>query len=322
MKLGQSHLRQLYVNGMSNKKLTKEEFIAKARAIHGDKYNYDKVVYVTNKTPVIITCPEHGDFPMLPINHINKRCNCPECAKERMRIAKTDTLEGFISKAKEAHGDKYDYSKVIYVNRHTPVTITCQKHGDFPQNPYYHIHGGGCPKCSGKAKITNEIFIEKARAAHGDKYDYSLVEIKGNNKTKVKIKCSTCGAVFEQKINNHLNGQGCPWCKQSHLENDTMMLLEKSNIVFETQKTFPWLKSKGYMSLDFYLPKYNIAIECQGIQHYESNGFFTEKKVEYTQQNDSLKQNLCKKHNMPIYYIKYNDNIEEKLNEIIEKLKK
>ena len=59
--------------------------------------------------------------------------------------------------------------------------------------------------------MTKEQFIKKAKLVHGENYDYSLVEYK-NNKTKVKIKCNNCGKIFEQRPNNHLNGQKCPFC--------------------------------------------------------------------------------------------------------------
>ena len=75
------------------------------------------------------------------------------------------------------------------------------------------------------------------------------------------------------------------------------------------------------MSLDFYLPKYNIAIECQGIQHYEAKGMvFNEEKVNTIKQRDRLKYQLCQEHNIPIYYIKYNEKVDERLNEILEKI--
>jgi len=87
------------------------------------------------------------------------------------------TTEEFVEKAKAVHGNRYDYSSVSYVNAHTKVTIICLDHGPFPQTPHAHIHNkSGCPVCAGTKQLTTEVFIDKARTIHGDRYDYSLVE--------------------------------------------------------------------------------------------------------------------------------------------------
>jgi len=91
-----------------------------------------------------------------------------------------DKTKEFIEKSIKIHNDKYDYSKVNYINSKTKVLIVCKKHGDFEQNPYNHIYGMGCPIC-GKEKSHNtqrydtNIFIEKAKEIHNDTYDYSKV---------------------------------------------------------------------------------------------------------------------------------------------------
>ena len=95
------------------KRLTKEEFILKARQIHGWKYDYSKVEYLNNRTPVCIICPEHGEFWQTPSLHLRtngcKKCTSSENGDKR-KLKKND----FIKKAKEIHGDKYDYTKIEY----------------------------------------------------------------------------------------------------------------------------------------------------------------------------------------------------------------
>ena len=301
---------------------TREEFIMKARAVHGDKYNYDKVEYVNNHTLVTITCPIHGDFPQTPGNH--KRGNgCPYCAIE----AQTKTVKAFIADAKRIHGNKYDYSFVeIKGNNKTKVKIKCNTCGTvFEQKINNHLNGQGCPECAKRQRAkfktkTAEDVIKEFIEVHGNKYSYDKVEYKGD-KIKVTITCPIHGD-FPMTPNNHKAGQGCPSCNQSHIEEQTKLLLEKNNIRFEPQKRFSWLRNKRKMPLDFYLPEYNAAIECQGIQHYETSGnIFTKEKVEYTQQNDILKYNLCIEHGILIYYVKYNDSVEERINEILNQLK-
>jgi len=186
--------------------MTTEEFIKKAREVHGDKYDYSKVEYINNHTKVCIICPEHGEFWQTPINHLNQKQNCPKCSHRSYCY----TTEEFVLKAREVHGDKYDYSKVEYINNRTKVCIICPEHGEFWQTPFKHLYGQGCPCCCKTKKMTTEEFIKKAREIHSDKYDYSKVEYK-NTDTKVCIICPEHGE-FWQTPHSHLCGQGCPCC--------------------------------------------------------------------------------------------------------------
>ena len=128
------------------------------------------------------------------------------------------TTEEFIQKARTIHGDEYDYSEVEYINNYTKVKISCSQHGIFEQTPNMHLSRNGCPKCSGKEKSNTLEFIEKSRTIHGDKYDYSEVEYI-NAMKKVKISCSQHG-IFEQRPDNHLNGNGCPECAREKSQYD------------------------------------------------------------------------------------------------------
>ena len=142
---------------------TKENFILKARQVHGWKYDYSKVEYINSKTKVCIICPEHGEFKMTPNSHLNGQ-NCPKCGNLYKGLNKKLTREQFIKNAKEAHGDRYDYSKVIYKNNHTNVTIICPEHGEFKQTPTKHVDSNhGCPYCSmRKFERDIRIFLEKS----------------------------------------------------------------------------------------------------------------------------------------------------------------
>ena len=127
--------------------MTKKEFIEKAMKIHGDKYDYSKIEYKNNYTPITIICPKHGKFQQTPYMHL-RGVGCSECTKERQHDMFAKTTEQFIADAKKVHGDKFDYSKVKYVNNKTHVTIICKKHGEFQQTPSEHLRGFGCPICN------------------------------------------------------------------------------------------------------------------------------------------------------------------------------
>lgn len=131
-------------------------------------------------------------------------------------MAKKKTQEEFIAQAIEIHGNKYDYSKVNYINGRTKVCIICPIHGEFWVTPEAHLQGYQCKQCSvevraEKRRFTKEKFIEDAVATHGDKYDYSKVDYKNAN-TKVLIICKTCGNEFWQTPAKHVRGDGCREC--------------------------------------------------------------------------------------------------------------
>lgn len=122
------------------------------------------------------------------------------------------TTDEFIENARTVHGERYDYSLVEYVNNRTKVKISCSEHGIFLQAPHDHVNSkSNCPECSGNVKRDNKRFESDARAVHGDRYDYSLVEYV-NNSSKVKIKCKEHG-VFVQEAYTHLSGSMCPKCR-------------------------------------------------------------------------------------------------------------
>lgn len=209
-------------------------------------------------------------------------------------------LDDFKKRALIVHNDKYEYIKY----EGGKVFISCPLHGIYTKTPSHHLKGQGCPICGriksdeGR-KYTTEEWIQKAKDVHKDKYDYSKVNYI-DSKHKVMIICPKHGE-FEQIPSNHLFGQGCPICKQSKLENDIEKFLVLKNIEFEKQKTFDWLKYKRNMSLDFYLPKYKVAIECQGKQHFLKESFNGE-PFEIIIERDKKKRDLCYINNVKLIY--------------------
>lgn len=304
---------------------TTDDFIKKAKKIHGDKYDYSKVEYVNTNTKVCIICPEHGEFWQTPHNHLAGHL-CQKCGNKVEVLNQDD----FIKKAKEIHNEKYDYSKVKYIKSIEKVCIICPEHGEFWQTPHMHLKGAGCPKCGRKRtvasrKLSNDIFIERARKIHGYKYDYSKVECNGGH-NKVCIICPEHGE-FWQTPSKHLFGRGCPVCSESQIERTVRVWLEKNNIEYSKDKKFDWLINKTNLKLDFYLPKYNIAIECQGIQHFKPIRYFNgQEGYNYLTFCDNLKKKLCSERNIPIIYINYDEDIEEaikvKMRPILEELAK
>ena len=380
-----------------------ETFIKRAKEIHEDKYDYSKVVYVNNKTKVCIICPIHGEFWQTPGNHLSGY-GCLLCAVEKANDARRLTTESFIEQAKLIHKDKdIDYSKVKYKDAHTKVCLVCSIHGEFWQTPSDHLRGSGCPLCGRKVAIektknseedvlqrikeihgdsliydkfkyyglhknsivtcpkhgdfeippvrllkgngckkcanealsrlktlTTEEFKEKADTIHQGKYIYNKSEYI-NTKTLICIICPIHGE-FWQTPNNHLMGCGCPKCSQSKLENSMLNFLKDNKMTFETQKVFDWLVFEKNMRLDFYLPEYNVAIECQGEQHFKPVDFngkgdeFAEKEFLLNTERDTLKKQLCEEHEIKLLYysnlgIDYPYKVYEDLDELLKEIK-
>ncbi|QZI89577.1 hypothetical protein SIPHO076v1_p0044 [Vibrio phage PS34B.1] len=192
------------------RRLTTEEFVEKAREVHGDRYGYGRTVYVNARSKVVITCPVHGDFEQDPRSHTNGN-GCAKCAVLSTVSALTSTTEEFIEKARAAHGDRYGYERAVYVRNSDKITITCPVHGDFPQIPSGHLSGRGCGRCTTLARtLTTEEFVEKARLTHDGKYNYDRA-VYVTNKKKLIITCHEHGD-FEQTPKDHLQGRGCPNC--------------------------------------------------------------------------------------------------------------
>jgi hypothetical protein len=193
---------------------THEQFMAKVNAIHGDTYLYNKAKYIKSNQHVTITCRKHGDFEQLPNVHVNGS-GCPTCGNIAIAKGQRKTKHQYIIDAKAFHGDYYDYSAVDYVSAHCSIKIICPKHGEFVQNAGRHLTAG-CRLCANersaeRQRITTEEFIKQARTIHGEYYDYSLVDYKGNRE-KVSIICHKHG-VFEQIAGSHTNhGSGCIQC--------------------------------------------------------------------------------------------------------------
>lgn len=273
---------------------TLDAFLDEARKIHGDKYDYSMVQYSGNNRKVTIICKEHGPFLQAPKTHLRGH-GCPRCS------GRGRTTEEFIKEAKVIHGDRYDYSQVQYQSCNSYVKIICPEHGLFQQTPHSHLGGAGCPVCGGVVMKTREEFIAQAKEIHGEYYDYSLVDYRGAH-TKVSIICPIHG-IFEQAPHSHLKGNGCPICKASLLEKEVHAMLTENGIPFNEEYYFPWLRWQGPMKLDFFLPEHKVAIECQGLQHFEPVDYFGgyEKFLE-TQARDKHKRDLCNSHGIRMLY--------------------
>ena len=298
------------------RKLTTEEFVQKAKEVHGDKYDYSKSIYTTKKDKLIIICPIHGEFQQSPDGHLRGQ-GCPKCKAEKTSNRCRKSIDQFIKDARKVHEDKYDYSKFNYINSTTKGIIICPIHGEFLQSPSNHLAGKGCPKC-GKRKIHEKGLlslkevVERAKQIHPE-YDYSKSIYKGIDEDFNFI-CPIHGEVFLKTRSLLYNSCGCPKCHKSKGEQLIENYLIHLNEKYETQHkviTPISIRSSGYASVDFYLPEHNLFIEYNGIQHYKPVERFGGQLVfEHQQKRDQYIRKYCKENNIKLLEISYdNSNI-------------
>ena len=187
-----------------------DEFITLSKMRYGDRFTYERVVYVYSRTPVEITCKKHGPFSIAP-DMLLKGGDCPRCRKEA--FYPSYVRENFIAKAEELYGEgKYDYSLVYYKSIYDPITIICPEHGPFFTTPRKHMTLNHCPQCMKCKPWNNGRFLKEAVKVHGGRYDYSKVGDISSATQKITIICPKHGE-FTQLLANHIHsGTGCPAC--------------------------------------------------------------------------------------------------------------
>lgn len=188
-------------NPRNPKKCTTDEFVVKARNVHGFIYDYSKVTYVRALDKVCIVCTKHGEFQQTPNKHLGGQ-GCKKCSGNYVR-----TLADFLREAREVHGDYYDYSLVSKIEDYTStkINIICPFHRVFSQKPSNHVtQGQGCPACAGNEKYTTEEFVSLAQNVHGmDVYNYSNTVYNGMQ-NNVQVECTQHG-IFWVRAANHIH---------------------------------------------------------------------------------------------------------------------
>lgn len=286
------------------------EFIELAQSIHGNKYDYSKVEYKDIKTKVCIICQIHGEFWQTPEKHIRRKQGCPKCCIEQRANKRRCSTEEFIKKARQINGDKYDYSKVNYRDNSTKVCIICLVHGEFWMTPNKHLLGQGCPLCKGdkirqKLSLGEDEFIKRSKEIHGNKYDYSKVDYI-NNSTKVCIICPKHGEFWQTPI-NHLNGKGCSLCNNKFRGAEYNLYQELTKEFTNIEIIYQYYNKDlfGTLSIDIFIPQYNIAIEYQGDQHFKPNPIYGKETFVKQIERDKRKFDICQQNNITLLYANF-----------------
>ena len=151
-------------------KSSQKKWLERCHAVHGGRYDYSDVVYSGTRSHVMPRCKDHGPFSITAAAHVRGQ-GCARCAEDNQRLTKED----FIRHSRERHGDKYDYSQVIYVSSRQKVTIICKRHGAFGQDANNHVMGSGCPMCATMASKPALAWLEEMA-----KLDDTFIQHAGN----------------------------------------------------------------------------------------------------------------------------------------------
>lgn len=249
------------------KKYTTEEFVIKAKEIHGDKYDYPDQ-YINWDIKIKIICKIHGEFYQIPNAHLNNR-GCPSCGKINGIKNSSLTTTNFIDKSNVIHDSFYNYDKSEYVKAKIKVIITCPIHGDFLQIPDLHMQGKGCMLC-GRIKMAKNIssnmstkpndFFDKANKKHKNRYKYNNDYI--DSKTNILITCPI-HRDFLQRPDVHLQGSGCSVCGNLNTSFYTKAIKWKQKAMLSQKfRTFKFYIFKFYNENEEF---YKFGITFQGI---------------------------------------------------------
>ena len=333
-------------------RMGKDEFVRKARLVHGDKYDYSAVPENLKSTADYITiiCPVHGPFSQVAAQHLLGH-GCSKCFFDADRKRHLEKGErNFFKRAAELHNNKYDYSKVEYKDGLTKVCIICPIHGEFWQSPSRHLQsspGCGCPKCARESTLSCNRLGEKVWRSRVDERIADLktrgfdIEFLGfilseneeyvTQKTKIQLKCNIHNVIWESNLSCfvHSDGVFCPECRKlpimsagertSYLE--VLKYKPLNNVYSNTTLYIPDNRltniSKTILPDIYVKGDPEIIIEFDGPQHYEYEPYMQETQFDFIKQvrRDQFLETYCKENNIKLLRIPWKD--ENRIPEII-----
>lgn len=295
------------------RKRTWDEFLERANRIYGDRIiflNPNNNEFASNKMIVQCKCNKCGNIMNVRVDNILfgknrlKCCDAYECSL----ISQNEIIE----RLKKILGtEKYDFSLVAYKGMHNEVDVICKKHGIFHATPNNLLANKGCPKCAlekrSKVRLKSHMqYVRDCEKVHGKNTFIYLTKYLGYEKP-ISYMCTRCGKITTTKAGKHLGGTGCKFCHSSSLEREILCKLQEENV--EYIHNYQIIRKQ----IDFYLPQYNIGIECQGKQHFTNELYVKKRKIENydllkTIKRDIEKYEYCKENNITLlYYFNKND---------------
>lgn len=269
--------------------------------------------YTKAKEKILCRCKiDEFEWEATPHNLLRNH-GCPKCKNNKTSEIKRQTNDEFLRKFNEKNLD----SKTIkihskYSKNSEKLDCECLICGYmWDARPDKLLLGQGCPKCHKSFRRTTEDFVEEMKVTNSD------IEILGefvSVNEPISCKCKKCNATWNPIAYTILHGSGCPQCTISHGEDNCIKTFDFLNISYTPQMKFDDLVgvNGGKLSYDFYLPQYNILIECQGQQHEKPIEMFGgETQFQLQLEHDKRKREYADKNGfllLEIWYYDY-DNI-------------
>ncbi|WP_343654368.1 hypothetical protein [Paraburkholderia caribensis] len=324
-------------NGLAHR-VTAAAYMKRIVEVHGKKYDHSLVHYERMHDPITVICRRHGPFNPTAVNYLAGR-GCPKCGGESAATVRTPKLvlpvDEVVSRFQETHGDRYDYSTMVYEHSDRHVRIVCKVHGAFLQAPRNHWLGKGCPDCgrevmralAAQRVLTTTEIVRRFRTLHGDLYDYSQSEYHRFNKP-VEIRCRKHG-VFRQTPQAHLEGKGCPQCSQSSGEARAAAWFRSNKIDFEVEFPVRIPNSRGqtrWGRFDFFLPDMGLFVEIDGPHHFAPVRYAgmsaeaAQRSHEATLRRDEIKDGWASSCGFAVIRVRWDSDIEETLQQSLLKV--
>lgn len=296
-----------------SKKKTHEQYVAEVATINP---NIEVVgEYVNNSTNILHRCKVDAyEWSPRPANVLSGN-GCPKCAKLSVVQKRTKTHEQYAKEVEKIHPNIEVVG--VYVNNHTKILHKCKTDSyEWNAIPRNILNGRGCPRCAGNERYGHDEYVCKVAEINPN---IEIIERYIDAHKPILHRCKTCCHEWVAIPNNILRGTGCPNCAASKGEKMISSWLNANNISYKPQKRFDSCRDKYTLPFDFYLPDYNICIEYQGVQHYEPIGYFGgEETFEGTVRRDKIKEDYCKKNNIGLIRIKYDEDVCEVLSRTFE----
>jgi len=255
-------------------RLTTEQWIANARRVWGEIYDYAAVKYVDSRTPVEVRCPHHGAWFTLPTNHAkaNNPRGCPECGRAKQIKAAQKPFAQFVTEAAAAHGGRYSYDATTYDGANQPTRILCGHHGEFWQRPSSHAgHGNGCPSCAQVRSSSQSnahygtVVDARVRARSGGKVTLNVNTYAGINR-KAEFVCSEHGP-FRRLVNRVLHGTPCLACGDPiNQSNAQRRHVAEETLLAQIACRWPEYELQPF---DYHGPKTRVSLSCPKHSSFE-----------------------------------------------------